>query len=74
MAHKGQKVLVNKMCLGEIKQDLISEAELLIYQMKAAQLLLDYEAVNNKADTLTNICKKLEYIKEEEERLQKYDI
>ena len=62
------------MCLGEIKQDLISEAELLIYQMKAAQLLLDYEAVNNKADTLTNICKKLEYIKEEEERLQKYDI
>lgn len=59
------------MCLNEIKQDLISEAELLIYQMKAAQLITDYETVNSKADTLTNICKKLEFIKEEEERLQK---
>lgn len=62
------------MCLNEIKQDLISEAELLIYQMKAAQLITDYETVNDKADTLTNICKKLEFIKEEEERLLKnYD-
>lgn len=59
------------MCLNEIKHDLISEAELLIYQMKAAQLLTDYETVNCKADTLTNICRKLEFIKQEEERLQK---
>ena len=59
------------MCLREIKEDLISEAELLIYQMKAAQLTTDFETVNNKADTLTSICKKLEFIRQEEERLQK---
>ncbi|GEM_PF-3537343 len=59
------------MCLREIKEDLISEAELLIYQMKAAQLLTDYGAVNNKADILTNICKKLDFIRQEEERLHK---
>ena len=59
------------MCLNEIKQDLISEAELLIYQMKAAQFTTDYETINNKADTLTRICKKLEFIRQEEERLQR---
>ncbi|MBI3591654.1 MAG: hypothetical protein HY094_09805 [Candidatus Melainabacteria bacterium] len=59
------------MCLREIKEDLISEAELLIYQMKAAQLTTNYEIVNDKADTLTNICRKLEFIRLEEERLQK---
>ena len=59
------------MCLKEIKEDLISEAELLIYQMKAAHLNTDYETVNDKADTLNNICKKLELIRQEEERLQK---
>lgn len=59
------------MSIREIKEDLISEAELLIYQMKAAQLISDYEMINSKADTLTNICKKLEYIRQEEERLQK---
>ena len=59
------------MSLREIKEDLISEAELLIYQMKAAQLITDYETVNNKATTLTDICRKLEFIKQEEERLQK---
>ena len=59
------------MCLREIKEDLISEAELLIYQMKAAQLTTDYEIVNDKADILTNICRKLEFIRLEEERLQK---
>ena len=59
------------MCLREIKEDLISEAELLIYQMKAAQLNTDYETVNDKADTLTDICKKLEFIRHEEERLYK---
>ena len=53
----------------EIKEDLISEAELLIYQMKAAQLNADYEEINNKADNLNNICKKLEFIRHEEERL-----
>ena len=57
--------------IKEIKEDLISEAELLIYQMKAAQLNTDYETINNKANLLTNICKKLEFIREEEERLQK---
>ena len=57
--------------LKEIKDDLISEAELIIYQMKAAQLSTDYETINIKADTLTNICKKLELIKQEEERLLK---
>lgn len=60
------------MCLKEIKDDLISEAELLIYQMKAAQLITDYETVNIKADTLTNICKKLDFIRQEEEKFQ-YD-
>lgn len=59
------------MSLKEIKEDLISEAELLIYQMKAAQLNTDYETVNERADTLTDICKKLEFIRHEEERLQK---
>ena len=59
------------MCLKEIKDDLISEAELLIYQMKAAQIITDYETVNSKADTLNSICKKLEFIKQEEERLYK---
>ena len=59
------------MSLKEIKEDLISEAELLIYQMKAAELSADYEEINNKADVLTNICKKLEYIRREEERLHK---
>ena len=61
------------MSLREIKEDLISEAELLIYQMKAAQLITDYESVNQKADTLTSVCKKLEFIRQEEERLQKLD-
>ncbi|MBI2995493.1 MAG: hypothetical protein HYY52_02140 [Candidatus Melainabacteria bacterium] len=58
------------MCLNEIKKDLISEAELLIYQMKAAQLTCDYDLVNDRADILNSICKKLEFIKNEEERLQ----
>ena len=47
------------MSIKEIKEDLISEAELLIYQMKAAHLNTDYETVNDKADTLTDICKNL---------------
>lgn len=55
--------------IREIKEDLISEAELLIYQMKAAQLATDYESINCKADMLNNICKKLEFIRQEEERL-----
>ena len=59
------------MSLREVKEDLISEAELLIYQMKAAQLKTDYEAINEKADTLTGICKKLEFIRHEEENLKK---
>ena len=59
------------MSIREIKEDLISEAELLIYQMKAAELNSDYEEINNKADILTHICKKLEYIRHEEERLHK---
>ncbi len=59
------------MCIKEIKEDLIAEAELLVYQIKAAQLDSDYEAINNKADSLTNICRKLELIRREEERLLK---
>ena len=59
------------MSIREIKEDLISEAELLIYQMKAAQLTTDYETINDKAYTLNSICKKLEFIRQEEERLQK---
>lgn len=59
------------MSIAEIKQDLISEAELLIYQMKAAHLNTDYETVNFKADCLNSICKKLEFIREEEVRIQK---
>lgn len=58
------------MCIEEIKDDLISEAELLIYQMKAAQLLTDYETISSKANILTNICKKLEFIRQEEERIK----
>lgn len=58
------------MCIKEIKDDLISEAELLIYQMKAAQLSTDYETISSKANILTNICKKLEFIREEEERIK----
>lgn len=58
------------MSLREIKEDLISEAELLIYQMKAAQLGADYELVNIKANTLNDICKKLNFIKQEEENLK----
>lgn len=69
---KGQDLIIGiTMCLQEIKDDLISEAELLIYQMKAAQITTDYEAVNSKADTLTDICRKLEFIRQEEARLQK---
>ena len=56
------------MCIREIKEDLLSEAELLIYQMKAAQLTKNYEAVSDRALSLTNICKKLDFIREEEER------
>lgn len=58
------------MSLREIKEDLISEAELIIYQMKAAQLLADYELVNIKATTLNDLCKKLDFIRQEEERLK----
>lgn len=58
------------MSLKEIKEDLISEAELIIYQMKAAQLLADYELVNIKATTLNDLCKKLDFIRQEEERLK----
>jgi len=61
------------MSLREIKEDLISEAELLIYQMRAAQLKTDYETVNIKADVLTDICKKLEFIRIEEERLYNHE-
>ncbi len=57
------------MSLKEIKEDLISKAELLIYQMRLAQLKTDYENVYEKADMLTNICQKLEFIKNEEGRL-----
>ena len=57
--------------MKEIKEDLISEAELLVYQIKAAQLLADYETITAKADSLTGICRKLEYIREEEEKLLK---
>ena len=57
------------MILKEIKEDLISEAELVIYQMKAAQLDADFEAVNIKADVLRDICKKLEFVRQEEEKL-----
>ena len=62
---------MHMMSLREIKEDLISEAELLIYQMKALELNADYEGVNNKADILTSICKKLEFIRHEEDKLQK---
>ena len=55
--------------IKEIKEDLISEAELLIYQIKAAQINGDFESVNNKAEVLNSICKKLDFIKHEEERL-----
>lgn len=64
----GQKVNVS---LKEIKRDLISEAEVLIYQMKTARLKTDYESLTLKADSLTRICKKLELIRQEEERLKK---
>ena len=57
------------MSLKEIKNDLVSAAELLIYQMKAAELKTDYESINIKADQLTEVCKKLELIRNEEERL-----
>ena len=59
------------MILKEIKEDLISEAELIIYQMKAAQLVANFEEVNNKADVLTDLCKKLEFVRSEEEKIYK---
>ena len=62
------------MILKEIKEDLISEAELIIYQMKAAQIVADFEAVNDKANTLNDICRKLEFVRQEEEKLyQEFD-
>ena len=62
------------MIMKEIKEDLISEAELVIYQMKAAQLGADFETVNNKANTLNEICRKLEFVRKEEEKLyQEFD-
>lgn len=62
------------MILKEIKEDLISEAELIIYQMKAAQINSDFETVNERANTLNDICKKLEFVRQEEERLyQEFD-
>ena len=60
--------------MKEIKDDLISEAELIIYQMKAAQMIADFETVNHKADTLNEICRKLEFVKMEEQKLyQEFD-
>ena len=62
------------MILKEIKEDLISEAELIIYQMKAAQINADFETVNDKANTLNDICRKLEFVRREEEKLyQEFD-
>ena len=62
------------MILKEIKDDLISEAELVIYQMKAAQIVSDFETVNDRANTLNEICRKLEFVKKEEQRLyQEFD-
>ncbi len=62
------------MILKEIKEDLISEAELIIYQMKAAQMTADFGTVNDKANTLNEICKKLEFVRQEEEKLyQEFD-
>ena len=62
------------MILKEIKEDLISEAELIIYQMKAAQITSDFETVNDKANTLNEICRKLEFVRREEEKLyQEFD-
>ncbi len=62
------------MILKEIKDDLISEAELVIYQMKAAQIVEDFETVNDKANTLNDICRKLEIVRQEEEKLyQEFD-
>lgn len=59
------------MSFREIKEDLVAEAEVLIYQIKAAQLFTDYETISNKAETLTNLCKKLKLIQQEEERIKK---
>ena len=62
------------MIMKEIKEDLISEAELIIYQMKAAQINADFETVNDKANTLNDICRKLEFVRREEEKLyQEFD-
>ena len=59
------------MCINDVKNDLISEAELLIYQIKAAQLNTDYEKINTKASHLVDVCKKLDFVRQEEERLYK---
>ena len=62
------------MILKEIKEDLISEAELIIYQMKAAQITSDFDTVNDRANTLNEICRKLEFVRREEEKLyQEFD-
>ncbi len=62
------------MIMKEIKEDLISEAELIIYQMKAAHINEDFETVNERADTLNDICRKLELVKQEEQKLyQEFD-
>ena len=57
------------MIIKEIKEDLISEAELIIYQMKAAQLNADFDTINCKAEMLNDICKKLELVRHEEEKM-----
>lgn len=59
------------MSLKEIKNDLISEAELLIYQMRAAHINSDFGAINLTADSLSRVCKKLDMIRAEEERVSK---
>lgn len=59
------------MSLKEIKEDLISQAKLLLYQMKEAQKNTNYDLINNQADLLADICKKLEIVRQEEERLHK---
>ena len=62
------------MIMKEIKEDLISEAELIIYQMKAAQMVADFETVNDRANILNELCRKLELVRQEEEKLyQEFD-
>ena len=59
------------MIIKEIKDDLISEAELIIYQMKSAQINDDFQTITERASQLSDICHKLEFVRQAEEKFHR---